>query len=159
MASSDQSSPSPPVFLLGLLLIAHGVRKQALPHLSRVSSYVCTYSRLSMIKRPQTRRFTPRQNAALKSSAAGNGFEALVRACPSLHVPRTQETKGGVRQYTCVANDDEKVKLLESRRKQVGANWQRAVGGEIFAIPVISKLVRVRSRYFVFRLLFVFFCL
>lgn len=53
----------------------------------------------------------------------------------------TQETTRGVRQYTCVANDEEKVKLLESRKKQVGANWQRAVGGEIFAVPVISKLV------------------
>ncbi|CAN0571849.1 unnamed protein product, partial [Ectocarpus sp. 12 AP-2014] len=49
--------------------------------------------------------------------------------------------KRGVRQYTCVANDEEKVKLLESRKKEVGANWQRAVSGEIFAVPAISKLV------------------
>lgn len=66
-----------------------------------------------------------------------NASEALVRR----RVYRTQETKRGVRQYTCVANDGEKVKLLESRKKQVGANWQRAVSGEIFAVPVISKLV------------------
>jgi len=61
---------------------------------------------------------------------------------------RTQETKRGVRQYTCVANDDEKVKLLESRKKEVGANWQRAVSGEVFAVPVISKLVSPPGKIF-----------
>lgn len=59
---------------------------------------------------------------------------------------RTQETKRGVRQYTCVANDEEKVKLLHSRKKEVGANWQRAVGGEVFAVPVITKLVSLSAR-------------
>lgn len=68
-------------------------------------------------------------------------FETLF-FCPSFHrTHRTQETKRGVRQYTCLAMDDEKIKLLETRRNEVGADWQRAVGGEVFAIPVISKLV------------------
>lgn len=59
---------------------------------------------------------------------------------------RTQETKRGVRQYTCVAMDEEKIKLLESRKKEVGASWQRAVSGEIFSVPVISKLVSTPAR-------------
>lgn len=66
-----------------------------------------------------------------------NGLGALV----GRRMYRTQETKRGVRQYTCVAEDEEKVKLLESRKNQVGVNWQRAVGREVFSVPVISKLV------------------
>lgn len=53
-----------------------------------------------------------------------------------------QETNRGIRQYTCIDTEDrEKIALLMDRRHEVGKDWQRAIGGEIFAVPVVSKLV------------------
>lgn len=53
-----------------------------------------------------------------------------------------QETNRGVRQYTCVYIDPSKAGMLVDRSLEPGADWQRAVGEEVFAVPVISKLVR-----------------